>query len=349
MFFTPDPEIVQPDSVNNDNDVDNTVSLFVLELVFAYSKACIVCKNASQMVYNNMPVIRWLTCGIIALYHMWDSFLRTHMFPHLTQNGCVEPSNNWVCTVQLRVERNEEDERYVLNETYDYQNDGTLPDEAETYEKYVHTAMEALYSKLPNPVKQTDRDDVLLWARNLQRDEQIVRLCSHDISCSDFPTDFTYSSVGFMCIEYRHPRLSGSFIEITLPKSLLIVGNQLFSPAFVFRWLKYQYGRPFPFDNEYELVIIDDSANPFMLRYGDYVKLDKTKMSIYRAKRNLPSICNSPVSSRHNSICEDSADNQDETNEGKANEPTSSSTETVEPEVDEKEDSFVKVNSVENE
>ena len=90
------------------------------------------------------------------------------------------------------------------------------------------------------------------------------------------------SKVSFLTIQYTHRRQSNP-VSIILPKGMYTVGNELFSPLFVLRCLKYQ-SQPFHFDNNYCLKIIDNNIDLIELTSKQYIKLDRNTYTIH----NLP-------------------------------------------------------------
>jgi hypothetical protein len=67
------------------------------------------------------------------------------------------------------------------------------------------------------------------------------------------------SKTRFLSIEYTHPNMNES-IELELTDSWYIVGNELFTPSFVFRALEYQ-SKPFYFDENYTIKVLDNEFN----------------------------------------------------------------------------------------
>ena len=79
----------------------------------------------------------------------------------------------------------------------------------------------------------------------------------------------TRSNVRFLTVEYTHPEMSAS-IYLELPRNYFVVGNELFSSAFVLRCLEYQSER-YIFDEKYILNIVDNDIKPFSLKSDQYV------------------------------------------------------------------------------
>ena len=98
----------------------------------------------------------------------------------------------------------------------------------------------------------------------------------------DLETDVERSEIRFLTVEYRHPTLIGS-IFLNIPKNWFMVGNELFSSAFVLRALELQ-AETFVFDLEYTLLIVDQDIVSSILKSSDYVRIEKTKYEIIHSQ-----------------------------------------------------------------
>jgi len=77
---------------------------------------------------------------------------------------------------------------------------------------------------------------------------------------------------------YKHPEMHDS-IQLNVPSEMMIVGNELFSSAFVRRCLEYQHPF-FVFDANYTLEIVDSNINIHTLTSTNYLCLEKTGASV---------------------------------------------------------------------
>jgi hypothetical protein len=68
-------------------------------------------------------------------------------------------------------------------------------------------------------------------------------------------------------------------IEIKIPESYYIVGNQLYSSIFVLRCLQYQ-SKMFVFDENYSLEILDNNITIFQLKSNEYISIEKDEYKI---------------------------------------------------------------------
>ena len=288
------------------SNIDIDIQTVLLELLFAYNKFCIQLTQRIQTMNANYAAARYISFWVHSLSMFCGFALRFFFFPE-TNRQFQEPDESWVNIVCLyRTPKHKTipthehfldtnaiidtpDAHYYIEETYRNYDHEDLGDELEdpTYINPMEMA-EMYYSQACIAARRLYKqdleiDEIVVWSRDTHRDEQIVNVCSSN--CSSFPIikqDVVYSSVVFLNIEYRHPRMGDIGIELTIPKQLMIVGNELFSPAFLYRWLKYFSSVPFVFDNTYCVYLMDDNVNQHILRYGDYIVLGKTDIEVIR-------------------------------------------------------------------
>jgi hypothetical protein len=287
-------------------------SEIALDLLLMYSKFTIWISSGWKTLAGAYPFFRALQDWSQQL-SMSISIIYGAVLPDTRSK---EPSTNWVNTIYLR-----KDDETAADATYNIEEQYTLPDSDKTYsdengriyDNYTQYDFVSAYRQAENSQFNDDRKSVVdsvIWSHDTARDEQIVRICyprsgdSESDAQSDaestggrggsaiaalensFSENIEYSKVEFLCIEFHDPALHGGNIEIRLPKSLMLVNNELFSPAFVFRWMKYYHGRNFPFSKESTIHLMDDNVNQYVLWFGDYVVLGKTGITIVRAKQN---------------------------------------------------------------
>jgi hypothetical protein len=90
---------------------------------------------------------------------------------------------------------------------------------------------------------------------------------------------FLKSKVEFTYVEYYHPRMN-STIELIIPEGMWVVGNQLFTPAFILRLLQCQT-KYYLFDMNYKLNIIDHEIKNLTLSSNTYIILDRYSYGLY--------------------------------------------------------------------
>ena len=90
---------------------------------------------------------------------------------------------------------------------------------------------------------------------------------------------FLKSKVEFTYVEYCHPKMN-STIELIIPEGMWVVGNQLFTPAFILRLLQCQT-KYYIFDLNYKLNIIDHEIKNLTLSSNTYIILDKYSYGVH--------------------------------------------------------------------
>lgn len=101
------------------------------------------------------------------------------------------------------------------------------------------------------------------------KDSYIVRRVNSETPMKSIV--FEDSEADFMSIEYKHP-IQTNPITIVIPKGMHKVGNEILSPCFILRYLKYQ-SSSFHFDMEYTIHIIDNDVNMFIIKSDQYLLL----------------------------------------------------------------------------
>jgi hypothetical protein len=89
---------------------------------------------------------------------------------------------------------------------------------------------------------------------------------------------FKQSYVKFLGVTYSHPKMTNK-IDIEIPKTMCMVDNEILSPAFVLRCLKYQ-PQSYVFDMNYEINIIDGNINSYKIRSNQYAVLGERDIRI---------------------------------------------------------------------
>lgn len=78
------------------------------------------------------------------------------------------------------------------------------------------------------------------------------------------------NEVRFLNILYMHPKMEDC-VKLTLDKSYIRSGNEVFSKTFVCRMLHYQCTTPYHFDDDYELHIMDNKIQKHILKSTHYL------------------------------------------------------------------------------
>jgi hypothetical protein len=81
-------------------------------------------------------------------------------------------------------------------------------------------------------------------------------------------------------VEYTQPRMKEG-IMLDVPREFMNVGNEILSPAFVYRCLKYQ-NKPFYFDMDYTVKILDSFVSASEVKSDEMVVFEKTGFQIVK-------------------------------------------------------------------
>ena len=91
------------------------------------------------------------------------------------------------------------------------------------------------------------------------------------ISSKQTPYDPKQSNVEFIFVEYNHPKMYEG-IQMNIPRGFYMVGNELFSPAFVLRFLELQK-KYYVFDNDYEICFVDHECEKKTINCEQYIEV----------------------------------------------------------------------------
>jgi len=249
----------------------------VFSFVFHVHKWCL-------QWYKSNSFIRW---GVDCTMHLWDC-MGFCFAPH-----DVEPTTDWYSVSYL-----------VPTPVIPFSLLARRKDEDRGGTKYKYKLVEKLYSlnKLQNfpfsPVAtalsaplcpQLLYVDLFHRNEDISEDEEDQRLVivkykgNHNVRKVDkkmiLHVNKEKSNVHFLTVQYFHEKQSINPITLDIPKSMYLVGNELLTPTFVLRCLKYQ-STPFYFDLNYTVKIIDDKIQMFELKYDEYIVLEKNGYKI---------------------------------------------------------------------
>jgi len=278
-----------PDDTSNKSFSWNIESI-LLELLFSYNKFCIQLHQTITKLNESYVIARYITCGVHTLSVLCGYVLRCMFYP-VPKPERDESWVNIVCLYRIPdkttrpptahdhfLDTNLEsyEEQYYIEETYqNYDHEDTESAEM-AFSQACITASSILK-------RASNISEIVVWSKDPPRNEQLVNVWSSNQSVFPaFDKEIQYSQVEFLHIEYRHPKMGDAGIEIRLSKQLMRVGNQLFSPAFLYRWLKYNVGGEFVFDNAYCVYVMDDNVNQHVLRFGDYMILHDSHVTIVK-------------------------------------------------------------------
>lgn len=120
----------------------------------------------------------------------------------------------------------------------------------------------------------------------------------------------TLSNIEFVYITYSHPSMNQS-IQLSIPPEYYIVGNELFTPAFIQRELELQK-EYYVFDSNYSIEILDHECEQQILKYTDYIVIQPDS---YELKTFTNLDMNFIVQDNLNEIQSDSEKSNDQNND----------------------------------
>jgi hypothetical protein len=169
----------------------------------------------------------------------------------------IEPeSAEWISICSMY----NNDDKYDICNTY-LENENTID------EQYI------LFCNRKEPCNKTNRKEHLFLAK--QNNQYFTRTYFSDKN----NIEIMKSNIKFTYIEYSHPKMR-NMIELKIPSSMYMVGNELFTPVFVLRLLTYQSNNYY-FDLEYKISILDNEIKTIELTSDLFIVLDKDTYHIH--------------------------------------------------------------------
>ena len=221
-----------------------------LDMLWLHSRAMVQLENMGKWAYREFESVKYCVDKI----QLFNGKLRD-----FTSRAKREPvATRWIQTCKLNKIPPAPD-RFFEN----YQ----ILSEEDDYSVAFSNASQSISNN-------TMRENGIIVMKN--NDWYAVRLCSS----VDIPTVLSGTTSGFrpMSISYSHPELPES-IEIQLHEGFWCIGNELFSPAFMRRYLEYQE-LAFICDEQYSIQIIDSNVNVYNVKPNQYIRVDNENISI---------------------------------------------------------------------
>ena len=104
----------------------------------------------------------------------------------------------------------------------------------------------------------------------------ISRICNNKIDKSNL--NLAPSSVRFLSLVYSHPKMKDT-IHLKIDNMYYLIDNEILSPIFILRLLKYQR-LSYEFDKDYKLEVMDDNVNIINLTSDKYIYLKEDKYQV---------------------------------------------------------------------
>lgn len=243
---------------------NETLSSFLLKIFDIYVTTQMYISNGYQYAYTNFPIVRDISD--IAVHY--SKLLRGYI-----ENYKVEPfQQNWVST-HILIKNNHlfKGNSFIHIENYQMMSGDLSPDcsyneKTEAGFMYFYNILQSLIVNLMHVV------DAIVVMKD--GDRYIVRsiLNKHE--------KFYHKSSKhvFLSITYKHPDMK-EHIAIEFPETMYEIGNVVFTPMFIKRYLEYQ-SLSYVFDDKYTLDIIDNDMNMLTLNSSQYGLLKEDGWSV---------------------------------------------------------------------
>jgi hypothetical protein len=224
-----------------------------IQSIWSYSRFCLFCEQCIANVYEDYMFVRPFIDGFTYMQE-WFSMVNT---------GDAEPTaNHWItlCTVQ----------------NYDQETSHYFETMQIYYQPIRHCDQRVFNESLD--CKNTNvsdniivmKTDGLYKVRIFAKEDDLVEVID---TTDQLPEVLEPSCFQMLNAFYKHPEMDDS-IPLKVPQEMMMVGNQLFSPAFVRRCLEYQ-SMAFFFDKEYTVEIVDSNIDMHTLKHTNHLLIEK--------------------------------------------------------------------------
>ena len=206
-----------------------------------------------MQLYNHHPVIASVTDYVIYCLLYIHSIMNQYY---------IEPfDNKWIYTAYL----SNINGYYMLNEEYHFYN---------KYHLASNRFMQCLSIESLEHIKEKNNYIMMI---NYENNTNIKNNINIDLS-----KDVKILKSPFLSICYLEPKTENK-IDIKLSKKYFIENNEILSPCFIYRYLKYQ-PLHFEFSMDYKIEIIDNDCNVFTLKPSEYIKIKNNGYEKLRLK-----------------------------------------------------------------
>ena len=216
-----------------------------------------------NFLYKSSPFFKYI--ADVAKYN--NQIIHSILFEYK-----IEPYNKrWINISYLHADIN----NIYLNENYDHY-----------YEELIdNTSLLAEQLNNNYQVLNSQSIDYTLLTMTY-KDQYIVRSEFLDLQNNNFEKILFNEKVRkpFLQITYTEPNNDKVSIDMNLPESYYLENNELFCATFVKRYLEYQ-NKPYNFDLDYEIKIMDSDINEFTLSNEDYIVITKDGYEVKSKKK----------------------------------------------------------------
>lgn len=248
-----------------------------LNIILLYSRFIETAKKYWLEFYHLHPLI---TLFIDNVFYM----IRFLMAMMIDQR--IEPmESNWISTSILlkRDTTRFEGEPYTFVEKYDKMNMNLISDNESYNNIFINGFKDACDCAKSIAYNNNSIVESLI---TMKFENQYIHYTFYKENDENDPVTFPLipCKTKFLTVEYTHPRMGyGIFLE--LDKSVFYANNEILSPLYILRCLKYQ-SKAFVFDMDYKIKILDENIHSFELTSDQHVFLHKASYKIVSNKNN---------------------------------------------------------------
>jgi hypothetical protein len=255
-----------------------------LNIIIFYSRFIETVKKYWSEFYNFHPIITDFVDNVCYLFRF---FMAMMVDQH------IEPMvSNWVSTSILlkRDTTRFEGEPYTFVEKYDMMNMYIISDNDSYDSFFINSFKEACDCAKSIAYNNKSIVESLI---TMKFEDKYIHYTFYKENDENDPLTLPLipCKTKFLTVEYTHPRMTyGIFLE--LDKNVYYANNEILSPLFILRCLKYQ-SKAFVFDLNYKIKILDENIHSFELTSNQHIFLHKASYKVVSNTSNNTSNANS--------------------------------------------------------
>ena len=206
-----------------------------------------------KKIYNSDPKIKTLIVNVV--YLIKYAYCSTY-------GQRIEPMNDkWIC-ISVLLKRNASfiGEEFNYNETYEFVNTDDILDPLKEMSDNISSIVESTNNTLEGMITMKIGEKYInriFFNKNEPKMETEMPLVP--------------SKHRLISVKYKHPNMDES-IFIDIDKEYYYTNNEILSPLFIKRYLEYQH-LIYDFDMNYELEIMDNDINTYVINSKQYILL----------------------------------------------------------------------------
>jgi len=255
-----------------------------LNIIIFYSRFIETVKKYWSEFYNFHPIITDFVDNVCYLFRF---------FMAMMVDQYIEPmASNWVSTSILlkRDTTRFEGEPYTFVEKYDMMNMYIISDNDSYDSFFINSFKEACDCAKSIAYNNKSIVESLI---TMKFEDKYIHYTFYKENDENDPLTLPLipCKTKFLTVEYTHPRMTyGIFLE--LDKNVYYANNEILSPLFILRCLKYQ-SKAFVFDMNYKIKILDENIDSFELTSNQHIFLHKASYKVVSNTSNNTSNANS--------------------------------------------------------